>query len=117
MRRFSLILVGGARMHLVPLYSTQLILISALLIVGIPTTRLPTFLRLRSDPSPAARHQRLRIAFLLGLSPALALFLVGYLVKGLEILQFIGPVAALVSMAGYAVLVIKAVIRSEPTDD
>ena len=104
-------------MHLVPLGSTQLVLVCALLIVGIPATRLGSFLKLRSDTSPVGRNQRLRLAFLLSLSPALALFLLGYLVKGLEILQFIGPVAVLVGMLGYAVLVFKAVKRSEPTDD
>ena len=104
-------------MHLGPLDSTQVVLFCALLIVGMPATRLGAYLKLRSDTSPAARHQRLRLAFLLSLSPALALFLVGYLVKRLEILQFIGPVAVLVGMLGYAVLVFKAVKRSEPTDD
>ncbi len=104
-------------MHVVPLDSTQLVVLCVLLIVGIPATRLGAFLKLRSDPSPVARHRRLRIALLLGLSPAFALFLIGYLVKGLEILQFIGPVAALVIVLGYGFLIIKAVRRSEPTDD
>ena len=104
-------------MRLIPLSSTQLVLICVLIIVAIPATRLSTYLKLRSDPSLVARHKRARIALILGLSPAFALFLIGYLVKSLEILQFIGPMVALLLTLTYAVLVIKATIRSEQTDD
>ena len=86
-------------------------------IVGIPATRLGAYLRLRSDESPAARHKRVRLALLLSLSPAFALYLIGYYVKGLEILQLVGPLLSFIIVLVYVALYIKAMKRSESIDD
>ncbi len=104
-------------MHLIPLDPHQLVLLSIVLIVAIPATRLGPFLKLRSDPSPSARHKRLRMAVMLCISPAFALFLGGYFVNGLEILQVIGLALAVVCIFVYAALLITATLRSEPIDD